>query len=109
MVQGEIGTYKVAYLKAGEAGVLYSKMFDKIEPALDFAHKAKSRWLLFQRSGSDSENYAWKILPYGAYKSYDNLIWVDSIRYVFIVAGLILAVWLISKMFNKVGAIPGVR
>jgi hypothetical protein len=105
MVQGNVGTYKVAYVK-DKTHILYSRMFDKIEAALDFAHKLPNRWLLFQKIGHDGDDYAWKLLPYGAYKSYKAGIKLDSMRVLLGIMAFIAVVYLAKKIFSAKPKMP---
>lgn len=106
MLTGDIGDYKVTYVKS-DSSIIYAKMFDAIEPALDFAHKLPNRWILAKRAGQSGPDYAWKVLPYGAYKSYRVLASVDSARYLIIGFALVIAVFLLTKLFkNKILTAP---
>lgn len=100
MVKGEVGTYKIAYLK-DNINILYSRMFDSIEPALDFGHKTPGRWLLFQKVGHDGVDYAWKMLPYGSHSSYRLGIKVDSAKWVIAIVLTLIAFYLFGKYFFK--------
>lgn len=99
MVQGNIGPYKVIYTK-DKPNVVYGKMFDSIEVALNFAHKLSGRWLLSQKIGHDKDDYAWKVLPYGAHVSYSIGIKADRLRVVIIVLLVIALIYFGKNMFN---------
>ncbi len=108
MIQGQIGTYKIDYLKPGESATLYTRMFDKIEPALDFGHALKGKWLVFQKEGQNESDYSWKLLPYGDHKSYNRAIIIDSMWWVVVVLVVFFLAWWVMKIFRKVGSVPGV-
>lgn len=108
MIQGQIGTYKIDYLKPTEGEIVYTRMFDKIEAALDFGHELKGKWLVFQKDGMSDTDYSWKLLPYGAYKSFNRAILIDSMWWVIIGIAAFVLVWWIMKFFKKAGSIPGV-
>ncbi len=101
MVKGDVGPYQVVYLK-NKTLMVYGKMFDTIELALNFAHKSTDRWLILQKDGHDGVDYAWKVLPYGAYDSYRTLVKLDYMRYVLIAVIFMVIVWAI--FFRKKGA-----
>jgi hypothetical protein len=105
MVQGNIGPYKVAYVK-DKTNILYARMFDKIEVALDFAHKLPGRWLLFQKIGHDNDDYAWKLLPYGAYKSYKAGIKLENMRVLLVIMAFIAVVYMAKKIFSLKPKMP---
>lgn len=109
MITGQVGTYKVAYLKPSESGVLYSRMFDKIEAALDFGHALKGRWMLFQKDGMNEADYSWKLLPYGDHKAYSRAMFIDSIWWAVLAIAVFIAVWWVMKFFKRAGSIPGVQ
>jgi hypothetical protein len=103
MVNGEVGNYKIAYIKENDT-VLYSKMFDTIDQAMNFGHSLKTRWLIMKRIGQDGEDYAWKILPYGASSAYRIGLKIDHVRYVLIAIFIFIAIYWMSKLFK--GAAP---
>lgn len=103
MVNGEVGNYKIAYLK-GKPDVLYSKMFDSVEAALDYGHKLTGRWLMFQRIGHEKQDYAWKLLPYGAYSSFKMGVRAEQAKWVIISALVLIAFYLTSKFLFKTSA-----
>lgn len=103
MISGQVADYKVAYIK-DNSSVMYAKMFDKIEPALDFAHKLPGRWLLMKRVGQDGADYAWKILPYGASSSYRTCIKLDAARYLIFGIAIIAIIYFAAKLFSKKSA-----
>jgi hypothetical protein len=103
MVNGEIGSYKITYIK-GKPDVLYSKMFDGIDAALDYGHKLPGRWLLFKKAGQDKQDYAWKLLPYGAASSFTLAIRADQARWVILIAITIIGFYLFGKFFFKTPA-----
>lgn len=105
MIQGNIGPYKVSYLK-DKSSVLYSKMFDKIEVALDFAHKLTGRWLLFQKIGHDGDDYAWKLLPYGAHASYKIGVSMDKIKVIIVVLLALVVIYFAKNIFSLKPKLP---
>jgi hypothetical protein len=90
MIQGNVGPYKITYLKADQKDILYSRMFDKIEVALDYAHSLKGSWLLFKKAGQKDDDYAWKLLPYGDYRYFSA--GTTAYRYRFIILFVILVI-----------------
>lgn len=105
MIQGNIGPYKISYLK-DKSTVLYSRMFDKIEVALDFAHKLTGRWLLFQKIGHDGDDYAWKLLPYGAYQSYKIGVKIDHARFVVAILLTFVVIYFARQLFSLKPKLP---
>lgn len=81
-------------------------MFDKIEVALDFAHKITGRWLLFQKIGHDGDDYAWKLLPYGAHNYYKVGVVLDKARVVIIVLLLLAVIYFAKNIFTLKPKLP---
>ena len=101
MEKGEVGIYKVAYYKSGKPEILFSKMFDGIDAALDYGHKLPSRWVVFKKAGQDGTDYAWKLLPYGAASSFKLGVRMDQARWVILICILLIAFYLFGKVFFK--------
>lgn len=108
MIQGQVGTYKIVYLKPSESSVVYSRMFDKVETALDFGHALKGKWVLTQKEGMNGVDYSWKLLPYGDHKSYKRAMLIDSMWWMLMIVTAFILVWWVMKFFKKVGSVPGV-
>ena len=89
--------------------LVYGKMFDTIELALDFGHKSTSRWLILQKVGQDGVDYAWKVLPYGASASYRTLVKVDYARYIILGVAVFAVIYFMffrKKMSINTGPVP---
>lgn len=94
----KVGPYQIVYLKSN---LLYGKMFDTIESALDFGHKSSSRWMILQKTGQDGVDYSWKVLPYGASDAYKIMVKLDYMRYILI--GVIAFAVIYFIFFRKKG------
>lgn len=100
MLTGQVGKYKIVYIKS-KADLAFSRMFDTVDSALSFAHKLKYRWVLMQKVAMEDRDYAWKMLPYGAYRSYRAGVVMDSFRYLIIGAVLFVVFYYLMKFFSK--------
>ena len=105
MINGNVGPYQIIYLK-DKTSVIYSKMFDKIEVALDFAHKIPGRWLLLQKIGHDGDDYAWKLLPYGASSSFHIGVKADHVRYILIGLAVLVLIYFARRIFSLKPKLP---
>lgn len=63
------GTIKLTWVNDSDYSVLESSMHDSLQSAID-ASKNRKNWLIFQLISSEGDNYKWKLLPYGRYRSY---------------------------------------
>ncbi len=99
-MENGIGNYQVCFFKAADNTVLYGKMFDTVEPALDYAHSLKGKWLMFKLAGTTDTAYAWRLLPYGSYKSYKQALLLDSLKWVFYIAIAAGLIYIGSKFFK---------
>ena len=65
------GTIKLTWINPQDFTILNSSMFDDIDSALKNTDDKKD-WMIFQLEKVDNDNYTWKLLPYGKYKSFVN-------------------------------------
>lgn len=65
------GTIKLTWINPQDFTILNSSMFNDIDSALNNTSDKKD-WMIFQLDKVDNDNYTWKLLPYGKYKSFIN-------------------------------------
>lgn len=71
MNQGEVGQYKVAYVKKNDPKTLCSDMFDSYGDALAFVEQQNlTSYFLFQEKLNNGGHYEWTILDKSLYVPY---------------------------------------
>ena len=69
----EKGTIKVVWITRSTRRI-YSRMFDKIEPAKRFG-ESKKNYIIFRLLWHKKfRDFAWELLPYGNYKLYERAL-----------------------------------
>ncbi len=68
------GTIKFTWISPNDYNYLNRVMYDTVQEAIDNRKKfvLDERWLIMKLIKTDGNQYEWKLLPYGQYKSYRN-------------------------------------
>lgn len=98
----EVGKYKVAYMEKGNPNMLYSKMFNNIEDAMEYIEQFPkgSDVLLFQNIKMEFDEYVWQVVPnVGGYQSYRLGIFISDNKFL-ILGGLLLFIGILATSKN---------
>jgi len=66
------GTVKLTWVDPIDYTILNSRMFNSVDEAIANKGDLGDNWLIMQLEKTDGNQYEWKLLPYGQYKSYIN-------------------------------------
>lgn len=65
------GTIKLTWINPQDFTILNSSMYNDVDSALKNTSDKKD-WMIFKLDKVNNDNYSWKLMPYGKYKSFIN-------------------------------------
>lgn len=81
MAHYPIGTTKLTWIDGSDNTILHSKLFatddelsneeDAMNEGYEFSTE-RTHWLIFKLISANGDNYNWKLLPYGDFKTYQR-------------------------------------